>query len=422
MTPDFDTIVIGAGPAGSVAAALLAQRGHRVCVIERSHFPRFAVGESMLPYSLDILHEAGLLEAVEQQGFQRKSGVLFNHSGNWLDGDFARAGGRRAQAYNVERAVFDDVLIRRAQQMGVQVRFGETVLDFGNAAEVPILQIRQESGKVYEITAGFLLDASGYFHAVPRLLGWDRQPSQRVRQVHFSHIDDHIDPAAYDRRKNIVLAHPKWHDVWFSLVPLNERQSSVSVFAPPERFDGLGTSEHILRHYAEHIPVLSQWLRHAVWQNGFPFYFFPGYSSSVKALHGRHFALLGNSGEFIDPLFSSGVAAAVHSAKLAAGLVDKTLNGQTVDWPSEFDAVMAVGNHVFQTLIEAWYNGTFQQVWLEKQPDDTIIDALCAILAGYAWDHDNPYVRTAARHRSATFAEIISILEQEDPHLIFQAA
>lgn len=135
-TEETDVVITGAGPSGSVAAALLRQKGHRVMVLEREAFPRFSIGESLLPQSMVYLEEAGLLADVEQAGFQHKNGASFCWRGALTDFDFRdRWGEGWSTTYQVERARFDDVLARGAARAGAEVRFRHevTALDLPSA-------------------------------------------------------------------------------------------------------------------------------------------------------------------------------------------------------------------------------------------------------------------------------------------------
>jgi flavin-dependent dehydrogenase len=119
-----------------------------------------------------------------------------------------------------------------------------------------------------------------------------------------------------------------------------------------------------------------------------------GYACKVKSLVGPGYALLGNAGEFLDPIFSSGVTVALKSASLAAKAVDRQLRGEAVDWQAEFIRPLVKGVDTFRTYVNGWYDGSLQRV-IFNHPDDAerIKSMVTAILAGYAWDEENPFVR-----------------------------
>ena len=129
-----------------------------------------------------------------------------------------------------------------------------------------------------------------------------------------------------------------------------------------------------------------------------------GYSANVKTLAQRNFALLGNAGEFLDPVFSSGVTIALKSSSLAVPLVDQVLQGGQVDWMQEYEKPLRKGIKVFRAYVEAWYDGEFQDVVFSKNQNEKIRRMIASLLAGYAWDETNPIYRNA-RQRLNTLAE-----------------
>src|SRR4051794_7368642 len=168
-----DVVIIGAGPAGAVAAALLRKAGRSVLVLERQHFPRFSIGESLLPQSMTYLEEAGMLQAVVEAGFQYKNGAHFVYRDQSSSFDFRdKHSPGWGTTYQVERAVFDDILIRCAAEQGADVRFGHTVsaVHVGSAAPMPLVDVIDEADRAYQVEARFVLDASGFGRVLPRLL------------------------------------------------------------------------------------------------------------------------------------------------------------------------------------------------------------------------------------------------------------
>lgn len=391
----YDVVIIGAGPAGSVAAALLNKQGFNVCVLEKQHFPRFVIGESLLPYAMDVLDEAGLLHAVREAmlGFQYKNGFAFSWGDRYTSFNFLdKFSAGHNFAFNVQRADFDKLLIDEAEKRGVAVRYGETVKRFDNEGDTVMLAVEREDGTVYDMEARFVLDASGFYRALPRLMNWELPPQTVIRQVHFTHIDDRITSPKFDRNKNLVCIHPEHRDIWVWLIPFANGRSSIGVVGEEHYFRHESTAA-ILKGIVAEIPFLAEILADAEWDNGFPFRYLPGYTTKGKGLYGRHFALLGASGEFLDPVFSSGVTIAVQSAKLAAACVAKELRGQRPDWKNEFAVPLMSGVTAFGSYIQGWYDGRFQDLVFDVDKNSDTGRMVCAILAGYAWDKENPFVR-----------------------------
>lgn len=407
-----DVAIIGAGPSGSVAAALLEQRGLSVCVLEKQHFPRFVIGESLLPYCMEILREANLVEAVNcEPSFQFKNGAAFTWGNRYTYFDFTdKFTAGAGTTFQVRRGIFDKILIDNVIERGVDVRFGHEVLAVDNQGELAQLQVRTEKGENYQLNARFLLDASGYGRVLPRLLDLELPSHLPARVARFTHIDDNIDDPEFDRNKILITTHPVHRDVWLWLIPFADNRCSIGVVGLPETL--AGDDESVLKQFALECPMLKRILKNAVWDNDFPYRHIQGYSANVKSLHGKHFALLGNAAEFLDPVFSSGVTISLHSAHLAAPLIARQLQGEAVDWQEEFAEPLMVGVNTFRTYVNGWYDGSFQDVVYARDPQPEIRRMISSILAGYAWDQDNPYVAKSPS-RLAVLAEVCGAATQD---------
>lgn len=412
MSTQFDVAVIGAGPAGSVASALLRKKGYQVCVLEKQHFPRFVIGESLLPHCMEMLEEAGFADAVRAEpGFQLKNGAAFSWGSRYTEFDFTdKFLDGPGTTYQVRRAVFDKILIGEAAKQGVEVRFGHGVTAFDNSGDFARLNIETDTGESYELTAKFVLDASGYGRVLPRLLDLETPSHLPPRQAHFTHIDDNITHPKFDRNKILITTHPQHRDVWIWLIPFGGNRCSIGVVGTPDKL--VGESETVLKKFVYECPMLNEILDKAVWENDFPFRSIQGYSANVKSLHGRHFALLGNAAEFLDPVFSSGVTIALHSAKLAADLLAKQLKGEAADWQTEFAEPLMIGVDTFRTYVDGWYDFRFQNVVYAPDRSPEISRMLSSILAGYAWDTENPFV-AKSEQRLTALSEWVGQLETE---------
>lgn len=412
MSTQFDVAVIGAGPAGSVASALLRKKGYQVCVLEKQHFPRFVIGESLLPHCMEMLEEAGFADAVRAEpGFQLKNGAAFSWGSRYTEFDFTdKFSDGPGTTYQVRRAVFDKILIGEAAKQGVEVRFGHGVTAFDNSGDFARLNIETDTGESYELTAKFVLDASGYGRVLPRLLNLETPSHLPPRQAHFTHIDDNITHPKFDRNKILITTHPQHRDVWIWLIPFGGNRCSIGVVGTPDKL--VGESETVLKKFVYECPMLNEILDKAVWENDFPFRSIQGYSANVKSLYGRHFALLGNAAEFLDPVFSSGVTIALHSAKLAADLLAKQLEGGTADWDTEFAEPLMIGVDTFRTYVDGWYDFRFQNVVYAPDRSPEISRMLSSILAGYAWDTENPFV-AKSEQRLTALSEWVGQLESE---------
>ncbi|AEA66590.1 NAD(P)/FAD-dependent oxidoreductase [Pseudomonas brassicacearum subsp. neoaurantiaca] len=390
-------VIIGAGPSGAIAAALLKRKGHDVLVIERQHFPRFSIGESLLSHCLDFVEEAGMLDAVNAAGFQRKNGAAFAWGERYSAFDFGDTfSNGKPTTFQVQRADFDKLLADQAALQGVEIRYGQAITSADFSLAKPRLGVQREDGSEYCVEADFVLDASGYGRVLPRLLDLEAPSNFPVRQAVFTHIEDRIDAPAFDREKILITTHPSKRDVWFWTIPFSGGRCSVGVVAAAEHFAGRTDDlDACLRSFIDETPSLAGVLQNAVWDT--PARTIGGYSANVKTLHGQGFALLGNAAEFLDPVFSSGVTIAMRSASMAAAVLHRQLQGESVDWQSEFAEPLKRGVDTFRCYVEGWYAGTFQDVIFYTEGSDDIRRMISSILAGYAWDQRNPFVSEPKR-------------------------
>lgn len=390
-------VVIGAGPAGAIASALLKRHGHDVLIIERQQFPRFSIGESLLSHCLDFVEEAGMLDAVNAAGFQRKNGAAFACGEQYSAFDFGKTFSKgKPTTFQVQRADFDQLLADEAIRQGVDIRYQETITAADFTAHPPILSVERVDGSQYRVQADFVLDASGYGRVLPRLLDLEAPSTFPLRQAVFTHVEDCIDDPQFDREKILVTVHPSQRDVWFWSIPFSNGRCSVGVVAAAERFaDKPADLDACLRAFIDETPSLNRVLQNAKWDT--PARTIGGYSANVKTLHGPGFALLGNAAEFLDPVFSSGVTIAMRSASMAAAVLHRQLQGDVVDWEAEFANPLKRGVETFRAYVEGWYDGTFQDVIFYPDSSEDIRQMICSILAGYAWDERNPFVAEPKR-------------------------
>lgn len=390
-------LVIGAGPSGAIAAALLKRQGHDVLIIERQLFPRFSIGESLLSHCIDFVEEAGMLDALEAAGFQRKNGAAFAWGEEYSAFDFGDTFSRgKPTTFQVQRARFDQLLADQAALQGVEIRYEEEIIAADFSATTPLLRVRRKDNSEYRIQADFVLDASGYGRVLPRLLDLEAPSSFPVRQAVFTHIEDRIDNPRFDREKILITTHPEHRDIWFWTIPFSDGRCSLGVVAAKEHY--LNAPEDLdacLKGFVAQAPSLAKVLENAVWDT--PARVINGYSANVKALHGRGYALLGNAAEFLDPVFSSGVTIAMRSASMAAAVLGRQLQGESVDWEAEFAVPLKRGVDTFRAYVEGWYNGTFQDVIFHPGSSSEIRAMIASILAGYAWDERNPFVKEPKR-------------------------
>lgn len=393
-----DVVIIGAGPAGSLSAALLVNKGYRVDVVERAHFPRFSIGESLLAQSIEFLDQAGLLADVQAHGFQFKDGAAFHLKGETTSIYFPdKSAPGPSTTFQVMRADFDNILAQGAAKKGAKLHFGEEVVAFESDENGAVVTVKRENGDTRRIEARFALDASGFGRTLSRLCKLETPSDFPVRRAVYGQVIDHISDAGFDRNKILVSIHPQNDQIWFWLIPLKDGISSIGVVGPQDVIDVAGANDRErLWGLIRDVPYKAALLKDAeVFR---PAATITGYACNVTSLVGPSFALLGNAAEFLDPVFSSGVTIAFKSASLAADLIDRQFKGERVDWETEFSKELYVGIDAFRECVDAWYTGALQRIIFNRPKGmNDVTRQLTSILAGYAWDRDNIFVKSPKR-------------------------
>jgi flavin-dependent dehydrogenase len=394
-TIETDVLIIGAGPAGSSAAALLQREGFKLLVVEKQNFPRFVIGESMLPSSMNWLKEAGLLDAVEKQNFMRKNGAVFSRGNEICNFDFSSqfTDGFK-YTFQVPRADFDKALADTVAARGVEIlyRHGVTAVKFEPTHA--LTTVEKPDGEKFEVKSKFVLDCSGYGRVLPRLLDLETPSNFPNRAALFTHVTGDLRPAEGEEGKIWVCIHPQ--GAWIWIIPFSNGKTSVGVVAEPEFFTKFsGDAETQLRSILMSDPNSAK--RLAKMQFVFPPQHISGYACSVKKLFGERFALVGNATEFLDPIFSSGVSLAFASANRASKVLTRQLRGEKVDWQTEYADYVMQGINTFRSYVTAWYDDTLPQIFFAAQKNPDIMRQICSVLAGYVWDKSNPYVSQADR-------------------------
>lgn len=388
---NVDVLVIGAGPSGSVAASIVKQAGFSVKMVEKIKFPRFVIGESLLPRCMEALDAAGFLPALEAQGFQQKFGAKFVKGDVVADFDFSNKFTEGwSQTWQVPRADFDQVLADEVQRMGVPVEFEIEVTGITFNGTDSTTRVTMPDGTEKEIRARFIIDASGYGRVIPRLFNLDRPSNLPARKTLFTHFED-PNRFLFDEPNRItVISHRP--DVWVWVIPFSTGKTSVGFVGNPAFFEEFsGTPEEKLRAIIQSNDYTNKRFGDSA------FVFEPrtleGWSVTTDRFFGEGFVLTGNVTEFLDPIFSSGVTLATVSGHKAATLVCRQLRGETIDWQREYVEPTLQGVNTFRSYVMGWYDGSLQDIIFSPKSDPEIKRQICSVLAGYVWDQNNPFVR-----------------------------
>ncbi|MBS1636727.1 MAG: tryptophan 7-halogenase [Bacteroidetes bacterium] len=390
-TEKTDVLVIGAGPAGCVAASMINQQGFKVKIVEKEKFPRFVIGESLLPRVMDNLEEAGLLEAVKKAGFQEKFGAKFVRGEEICDFNFSDQFSKGwTWTWQVPRGQFDSILAETVESMGVPVEFQTAVNNIVFNGTDSVTTVTDKDGNSRQIEARFIVDASGYGRVIPRMFGLDEPSSLGKRKTHFTHYKDLKRPGGIDGNRITVVVHQQ--RVWIWIIPFSNGITSVGFVADPEFFDAFPNDPvERMKAIIASDPNTADRFKDADMM--FEPRTIEGYSISTKQLYGDGFALVGNATEFLDPVFSSGVTFAVESGRRAGKLTAAFLKGEKPDWQKDYTDYMMQGINTFRTYVSTWYTGELHDIFFSQNQDPEIKKQICSVLAGYVWDLDNPFVK-----------------------------
>jgi len=398
-----DILIIGGGPAGSIAAASLVQKGYSVSVVEKVPFPRFVIGESLLPRCNELLETNGMLEAVDNHGFTVKRGAAFDMNGVLEAYDFSENIGQKfGTSYQVKREEFDDLLLKQAVGFGATL-FEETEITGFNPETTTATAVDKE-GNILTFKAKFALDASGYGRVFPRLLGLDEPSELKVRSAVFTRIMGDIRPTDETEGYIYIYVHGN-NDAWIWCIPFSDGITSVGVVCTEEYFSSFGLeNEAFWNEIITSTVGAKERFANAV--KIVPVGKIDGYSANVKSMVGKNYCMAGNATEFLDPVFSSGVTLALESGNQAAILIDKQLKGEMVDWESEYVAYMMTGINVFREFVGAWYDGRLQSIFCVEEKPEKIKRAIASILGGYVWDDSNIFVKNPKSAMAAVISQI----------------
>ncbi|MFV0192558.1 tryptophan 7-halogenase [Empedobacter falsenii] len=393
MIENTDVLIIGAGPSGSVAAAYLKKHNVNVIVLEKTQFPRIVVGESLIPRSMDHFEEAGLLPYLDQQNFEVKAGARFIRDEQICVFDFSKKFCKGQDwTWQVPRADFDMTLANAIIDKGADLRFNEEVIDVQFEQKRSITTVKKQNGETYQINAKFLIDASGYGRVLPRLLNIDSPSKLNPHSAIFTHIDDVRRPQGQEGTQiSFDIIETK---VWLWVIPFSNGKTSVGIVGPTNYINQLSTNQSTVEALQNAIKKSDFYVNRF---GDLPFEFEPkwlkNYSVAVTKMYGDGYVLTGNSTEFLDPVFSSGVCFATESGLKAAKLAIKEINNEKVDWQSEYEDYMKEGIDVFTTYVQEWYTGNLQELFFHQPENPDVKEKICAVLAGYVWNKENPFVK-----------------------------
>jgi len=386
MVRSCDVVVIGGGPAGSCIAARLAEKGWHVELLEKSHHPRFHIGESLLPYSLPYLDKLGALGDVDRIGLKKYGIELISpRYGKSLTLYFADALDEKyAYAYQVMRSEFDEILLRNCIVKGARVHEGVSAVEVDFRSERVLVNAIDRAGNNLPWEARFIVDATGRDALLSSRLGYVQRDQRHNSAAIFNHFEG-VERHAGKDEGNITVC---WFEHgWFWIIPMKGRVTSVGAVCWPHYLKG--RTGHLNDFFSETIKLCSpvaERLKGAV----------PlmqamaaaNFSYRSRLMGGDRFIIVGDAFAFVDPVFSSGVHFALNSAFEGAEVVDAHLHGSS-DFrkrASKFERTVGEGLSVLSWFIYRFNQPAFEQLFVYPRENFRrafrMEQAILSVLAG----------------------------------------
>src|SRR5256714_5247045 len=378
----YDVAIIGGGPAGSTAAALLARAGRRVVVFEREKFPRFHIGESLLPFSMKAFTRLGLHEKFLHAGFVKKFGSEIFGACSDQGTKFYFKDGYRSKAdhaYQVTRGDFDKVLLDHAAECGAEV-CEQISVDRVQFSQDNVELAVKSNGSSQSIRAHYLIDASGRASVLGRHFKIKKTYDHLQKLSIFAHYDGVWRAEGIDGTLTVLI---RAIDRWFWLIPLSAERTSIGVVLDSETFrrSKLSAEDFLEQALAEQ-PIIAKRTTNA--RRVSQVYVEADFSYRSARLYGDRWLLTGDAAGFIDPIFSSGVFLAVFSGERCADVLNEVLQRprNMKRLFARYERSVNRAMDVYLRFVNAWYTKEFIEVFLAPRNVLGLAPAVNAVLGG----------------------------------------
>ena len=400
----YDAIIIGGGPAGATTAAVLAEKGRSVLILEREKFPRFQIGESLIPYNNDIFRKMGLFDVLDDNRFVRKFGAEF------VTGDGSRRHRFRfgstlpekyARTFQVRRAEFDQILLDHARGLGVEVREQTRVssVDLTDSSRAVVTAV-DALGQETLVEGRVAVDASGYVGVLANKVATRKQYESLKKIAIFAHYRNVVPSAEGDDAGNIVIVILR--DGWFWMIPVSDQVTSVGLVIDKESFGTAGLEpREILDQTIRDSPYVASRMADAGLES--QIYVRRDFSYRMSSLVGSNYVLAGDAAGFIDPIFSTGVMLAMKSGELAAKGIDDLIESGSMRNLRRYERRVQKAFDRYEAIISRFYSRGFIEVFLNPLAGSGLVGVVIALLAG------NVFESSSSRWRLQVFYALVAI-------------
>lgn len=387
----YDVAVVGAGPGGSAMASYLVKAGKKVIMFEREKFPRFHIGESLLPHNIPLLEELGLMEEMEKRFIRKYAANFSDRSGmRTVRYPFAEAIAKKyPYAYEVERSEFDLMLADNAVKLGVDLKSEWSVnkVLFENDQAVGVEATSNDKKQKITVKCSVVVDASGQSILMGKRLGLKRKSLLKTRAAFFTHFEN-AERSLGDHEGDIQIV--AYRCGWFWMIPFKGNTTSVGVvvneafLAERDKDDDMDAS--LWRAINETAYVKNR-LQGATQK--WPAKSIGNYSYGMSRYAGNGFVMVGDSGAFLDPVFSSGVFLAMKSAQMASDSILKCFekNDFSARQFKSYEKCLRSSQKLFFRFINGWYDPAFLDLFFMPK---NILGVRSAIVTVLAADVFNP--------------------------------